>query len=213
MRGTKTGKGTTHITGGIILQRQTCQVEQESVRVSIPRSSSLEYVPDEITPYVLGKRVTVNLNDALQGVSVDECVYVPTQKAANALDFSFVLCRSLQNECRRFPNWTGFNILLHSSEIPMLSKIGYLPIIDAPPTEMSTINAIMKKSTEIANKLGAPYVCLVFDESIYAKIQEVRWKEAEYLNRFIVRLGEFHMAMSFCGAIGKLFKDAGLRVS
>jgi hypothetical protein len=171
----------------------------------------LGYVPDEITPYALGKRVTVNLKDAIQEVSVDEYVYVPTQKAANALDFSFVLCRSLQNECL-FPNWTGFNILLQSKEIPILSKIGYLPIIDAPPTEMSTINAIMKKSTEIANKLCIHYVCLVFDESIYAKIQEVRWKEEEYL-RFIVRLGEFHMAMSFCGAIGKLFKDAGLRVS
>lgn len=55
--------------------------------------------------------------------------------------------------------------------------------------------------------------CLVFDECIYAKIQEVQWNEAEYLHPFIVQLSEFHMAMSFCGAIGKLFKDAGLRVS
>lgn len=105
-----------------------------------------------------GKRVTVNLKDALQGVLVDECVYVPTQEAANALDFSFVLCKSLQSECPRFPSWTGFNILLHSSEIPILSKIGYLPIIDAPLTEMSTINAIMKKSMEVANKLCISYV-------------------------------------------------------
>ena len=52
---TKTGKGTTHITGGIILQQQSFQVEEELLRVSIPRSSSLEFVPNEITPYVLGK--------------------------------------------------------------------------------------------------------------------------------------------------------------
>lgn len=91
-----------------------------------------------------------------------------------------------------------------------------MPIINAPSTEMSTINAILKKSKEIANRLGyicILYVCLVFDESIYAKVQEVHWKEADYLNKCIVRLGELNdMAISFCGAIGKLFKDAGLRV-
>jgi hypothetical protein len=55
-------------------------------------------------------------------------------------------------------------------------------------------------------------MCLVFDEAIYAKIQQIRWKEERYLSRFVVRLGDFHMAMSFCGAISKLFRDAGLQV-
>ena len=208
---TKMGKGTTHVTGGIIIQRQSYEAE-ESERASIPRSSSLKLVPDEIAPYLPGKRVTVDLKKALDGVSIDECDYLTTQKTAKIFDLSLVLCRSLQDEYL-FPNWTGFNTLLQSREIPVLSKVGYLPVINAPPTEMSTINAILKKSKEIANRLCIPYACLVFDESIYAKIQEVRWKDTDYLNKFIVRLGEFHMAMSFCGAIGKLFKDAGLRVT
>ena len=207
---TKTGKGTTHVTGGIIIQRQSYEAE-ESERASIPRSSSLKLVPDEIAPYLPGKRVTVDLKEALDGVSIDESDYLTTQKTAKIFDLSLVLCRSLQDEYL-FPNWTGFNTLLQSREIPVLSKVGYLPVINAPPTEMSTINAILKKSKEIANRLCIPYACLVFDESIYAKIQEMRWKDTDYLNKFIVRLGEFHMAMSFCGAIGKLFKDAGLRV-
>ena len=41
---TKTGKGTTHVTGGIIIQRQSYEAE-ESERASIPRSSSLKLVP------------------------------------------------------------------------------------------------------------------------------------------------------------------------
>ena len=57
---TKTGKGTTHVTGGIIIQRQSYEAE-ESERASIPRSSSLKLVPDEIAPYLPGKRVTVDL--------------------------------------------------------------------------------------------------------------------------------------------------------
>lgn len=85
--------------------------------------------------------------------------------------------------------------------------------IDASPTKFSTVKEILVRSEEIANKLELKYICLVFDEAIYAKVQQVRWKEERYLNRFVVRLGDFHMSMSFCGAISKLFKDAGLKVS
>eukprot|EP00794_Sanderia_malayensis_P001845 gene1845-2078_t len=208
---TKTGKGTTHITGGIILQRENSNdKEAEPVRENMSRSSLLNLEPEEIEPYVLGRKVTVNLKKALNGISVDELFYMPKQDAARKLDFSFVLCRDFQNELL-LPNWTGFNTLLQAKEIPVVSKIGYLPIINASPTKFSTINAILQRSTQIANKLCVPYVCLVFDEAVYAKIQQVRWKNEAYLSRFITRLGEFHMATSFCSAIAKLFKDAGLR--
>jgi hypothetical protein len=85
-------------------------------------------------------------------------------------------------------------------------------VIDASPTELSTVNELLNRSEEIANKLHLKYMCLVFDEAIYAKVQQIRWKEERYLSRFVVRLGDFHMAMAFCGAISKLFKDAGLQV-
>ena len=144
---TKTGKGTTHVTGGIIIQRQSYEAE-ESERASIPRSSSLKLVPDEIAPYLPGKRVTLDLKEALDGVSIDECDYLTTQKTAKIFDLSLVLCRSLQDEYL-FPNWTGFNTLLQSREIPVLSKVGYLPVINAPPTEMSTINAIEENKNKL----------------------------------------------------------------
>ena len=48
---TKTGKDTTHVTGGIIIQRDNGEVETEEIlRVNILRSSSLSYVPDQIAP-------------------------------------------------------------------------------------------------------------------------------------------------------------------
>ncbi len=71
-------------------------------------------------------------------------------------------------------------------------------MIDASPTKMSTVKEIMRRSENIANKLGLRYVSLVFDEAIYSKVQQIRWKEESYMNRFVVRLGDFHMAMSFC---------------
>lgn len=53
---------------------------------------------------------------------------------------------------------------------------------------------------------------LVFDEAVYAKVQHVRWKNDDYYNRFVVRLGEFHAIMSYLGAVSKLFEDGGLKV-
>ena len=88
----------------------------------------------------------------------------------------------------------------------------YLPVIDASATELSTINAVLQRSSKIADEWGLQYVCLVFDEAIYSKIQQIRWKDVTYINRFVIRMGAFHMAMAFYGAIGKLFGDGGLKV-
>ena len=56
------------------------------------------------------------------------------------------------------------------------------------------------------------YATLVFDEAVYAKVQQIRWKNIHYNNRFVVRLGEFHAIMSFVSAIAKIFEDGGLKV-
>ena len=96
---------------------------------------------------------------------------------------------------------------------PSLSTIGYLPVIDAPVTDMATVNAVLKHSVSISQRLNLPEIVLVFDEAVYAKAQMIRWKEEDFRNRLVVRLGEFHVIMSFCSGIGKIFKDAGLKVS
>ena len=93
-----------------------------------------------------------------------------------------------------------------------LSNITNMPVINASTTEISTVHTILKKCTEMVNKLSLQ--CdVVFDEAVYCKAQMIRWKNQEFLNHLVVRLGEFHMAMSFCSGIAKLFKDGGLQVS
>ena len=52
----------------------------------------------------------------------------------------------------------------------------------------------------------------MFDEAVYSKIQHIRWKEPEFFERFVVRLGEFHATMSFLSAMSKVFEDGGLKV-
>ena len=136
----------------------------------------------------------------------------PSWEMAQKLDLAYVLLKMFPSDETVLPGWTGFHTILCQDDIPEVSRIGYLPVIDAPPTEYSTINTILKKSEDIANKLQLRYATLVFDEAVYAKIQHVRWKNEAFQNRFVVRLGEFHTSMSFLSAISKIFADGGLKV-
>jgi hypothetical protein len=132
---------------------------------------------------------------------------------ARIADFVYMLsrkCASESGDC--LPGWTGFNTQVHK-EIRRTSNIGYLPVIDAPVTDMATVNEILRHSVSICQRLQLPEIVLVFDEAIYSKAQMIRWKDEELKRRLVIRLGDFHTVMSFCTAIAKIFKDAGQQVS
>ena len=62
------------------------------------------------------------------------------------------------------------------------------------------------------DKLNLKYILLIFDEALYSKAQQIRWKSEEFLSKFIIRLGDFHTCMSFASAIACRFREAGLQV-
>ena len=53
-------------------------------------------------------------------------------------------------------------------------------------------------------------VC-VFDQAIYSKAVEIKWKNPTKHKSCIIMLGMFHMIMMYLGIIGKRFKDAGMK--
>jgi hypothetical protein len=85
-----------------------------------------------------------------------------------------------------WPGWTGFNTLIRQSNIPTVSRVGYLPIVDASPTEYSMLNEVLKSVIKIMDRLQLQQAVLVFDEAVYAKIQHIRWKEQIFYDRFVV---------------------------
>ena len=109
------------------------------------------------------------------------------------------------------PAWTGFNTQIHE-ETKSPSTIGYLPVKDAPVTDMPTVNTLLKHSMSICDRLNLPEIALVFDEAIYSKAQSIRWNDEELKKWLVIRLGNFHTNMSFCSTIAKIFKDAGSQV-
>ncbi|XP_065667931.1 uncharacterized protein LOC136088182 [Hydra vulgaris] len=107
-----------------------------------------------------------------------------------------------------YQSWTAFNIGQNKAA-SLVSYIGYTPVVDAPVTDIATIYTILHRS--IINKLNLKYGVIVCDEAVYSKIQMVWWKEPEFSNGFVVRLGEFHTMMSFMTAIAKRFDGFGFK--
>ena len=74
------------------------------------------------------------------------------------------------------PGWTGYNIFLNSATISSLSKLGYIPVIDASPTRMDTVNTILEQSVAITDSLELDSLVLVMDQAIHSKSQQIRWQ-------------------------------------
>ena len=164
----------------------------------------------KIFDYNLGKRESPNLKQHAANLQLERSYHSESLKIPGALKLAFIMCKFVQG-MSTLPGWTGFNIKL-SSEPHSTSKIGYLPVVDAPVTEMSTIYTILCRSIDIVKKLNLPYGVIVCDEAVYAKMQLVRRKTPELLNRLCIRLGDLHACMSFMSAIGKRFESSGLKV-
>ena len=106
--------------------------------------------------------------------------------------------------------WTGFNTLRNENSILRECSIGYCQVIEASPTELSTVYTVLQRSLQIADQLGQHDVIIVLDQAIYAKALEVLWQNKDQFQRLVVRLGSFHTICAFFAAIGKQFGDTGL---
>ena len=214
---TLSGKGTTHNTNGIIIQRQSnyavgaideISIECEEIVRPKKRQRTLEPPPLNISVYHGGKRVGPKPFGAEVNLSVEH--YVAHQKMGKRTDAAYFLAKLPGIDKYFLPGWTGFNIKLEEN-IPPITNIAYLPVIDASPTELATIKTILDRSISIADKLELSQIVVVFDQAIYAKVQEIRWKDEVFMDRIVVRMGEFHTCMAFLACIGKRFGDAGLQ--
>ena len=214
---TASGKSTTHNTNGIIVQRIVPDMlgqdelsgSEPTVRLQRDRKRSFHSPPTDLAVFRGQKKAPPQRMDESL-MEVDSRITV--QEAARRFDLAYVLTRIPGDKEGEppLPTWTGFNTKLVVN-VPQLSAVGYLPVIDASPTEMDTVLTVLQRSLQIADKLQLPTIVIVFDQAIYAKAQTIRWQTELFLTRTVIRLGEFHTAMTFLACIGKRFGDAGLR--
>ena len=100
--------------------------------------------------------------------------------------------------------------LLHSKILEWNDTVGYLPTINAPATELSTVHEVLNQTVSIMESLQLKSIVCVFDQALYSKAAEIVWKHEKFKN-IVIRMGVFHTICNLLSIIGKRFQDAGLR--
>jgi hypothetical protein len=172
---TVSGKRTTHVASGIIIQNEDVRLREKN---TVSKKHRTMKVPEiNIAPYRSKERGTISLQDQSSDIPLEEQSYCHEQNMARHADFVYMLsrkCASESGDC--LPRWTVFNTQVHK-EIRRTSNIGHLPVIDAPVTDMATVNEILRHSVSICQRLQLLEIVLVFDDAIYSKAQMIRWKD------------------------------------
>ena len=109
------------------------------------------------------------------------------------------------------PGWTGFNITVRKKLVVVESTIGYLDTPDSPATGLKAAYEVLCRGCEIRYRLNLEAVTCAFDQSFYAKVTEVHWKNKGLFKNLLVMMGGFHLLMLLLGVIGSRFGEACLK--
>ena len=87
------------------------------------------------------------------------------QIPGRTLDFAYIVGQLCSFDIgKTLPGWTGFNTQL-TGNAPDASIMCYLPVINNPATDFTTVNKMLKRSMSISQRLDIPEIVLVFDEA------------------------------------------------
>ena len=170
-----------------------------------PRTITQERQP--INLYISGGGVEQQLLKA-SGATEDE-----KDQSELALKKTFLWLLSRNTDClnQKIPGWTGFNIQARNDEEIPKDIVGHLPTVNAPATEMKTVNEILCKSDEIKKVLNLKEIVFVMDQALYVKAAEIKGQHPNTYSLIILRLGTFHTICNLMSIIGKHSEEAGLK--
>jgi len=205
---TLSGGGTSHRVNGIAIQQKEGYNPEPQVLPNVPKTKqrSISFETGLIPIYNAGKRVGPK---QIETVDPDASTVVHNTFVKN---IAWVMSRlSSEEQAQTVSGWTGFNIKIRSDIEVVQDNVAYLPTINAPATDLSTVYEILNGSLKIMHALDLTVIVCVFDQALYAKALEVAWKNEELFSPVIIRMGVFHTICTMLAIVGKRFADAGLR--
>jgi hypothetical protein len=134
---------------------------------------------------------------------------MPISDMTSGLDVLWETSLLLQNPR---PSWSGMMQMLHTGQYPGQSSVLFLPMIDMNPSDPSCIYSTLKFVISQARFHGVTPI-LTFDQPLYWKALSIIRSQAinSDMRSVVLRLGGFHMQMSFLGSIGNLMAGSGLQ--
>lgn len=207
---TLTGLGTWHAMGGIACVNP---MGADPLVQEIPRSTHIRSAAQlgEFAQVPIKRFQKPNVPGLKQHIVGPLEVPKPdTLQLATSLDTlwlaSFSLCIPVEAVC---PSWAGFMQRVAGKGKYDKSRIDILPFINLDPNQPDTIYSALSyaQSLCVDNSLGIAPV--TFDQPLYIKACEIVQSSPE-LDKVVVRLGGFHLIMSYMGAIGTIMSGSGL---
>ncbi|ESO90890.1 hypothetical protein LOTGIDRAFT_163777 [Lottia gigantea] len=149
---TTSGHGTTHHTNGIAIQCSSDMVTEALERQTLPRiPRPFSKAATHIVPYQPKRREGTPPFDIRKDV-FEKSFYISYHYIQHLKDLAFVIMRYTGDTDSNLPGWTGFNTKCFPTESLVKTNIAYLPMIEASPKEMNTVDTILCRSSEMADK-------------------------------------------------------------
>lgn len=203
------GHGTIHILGGI-----QCVTPANAILTSPPLLRDNK------------KRINLNLNSiplchykkssrlglqSLQIKSIDVSS-VDVDVIRNGLKLNLHWIAGFLSSTKCLPFWNGYmQEAMNKTGSYHTSKIIPMPFINLDASNMTTINSALTYAASECKKRNT--CCIVtFDQPLFIKACEIveGAENHSILSSVIVRLGGFHLLMSFLGCIGSIMKGSGI---
>lgn len=204
---TLSGGGTSHRVNGIIIQPQahTAKPPETEPQLLTKKKRSITPGPLDIPEYNAGSRVGPPV---MKPQDLDQ---QDVQDNAMQRNLVWSLTRLSNTEDQSVSSWTGFNVKTSGNKSIQRDIVGYLPTINAAATQMSTVHQVLLQVLKIKAQLDLEEIVCVFDQALYAKAMEIKWKNTEMFEKVFIRMGAFHTLCNLLSIIGKRFASAGLR--
>lgn len=181
---------------GVIKQRrisQSCLLDNRGI------VTALDYRPENTSGL-----------DCLQFADLEELFPINCDDFPSTLDVCWLVAK--QWKLPEIPGWQGMLERLTCSEYCDVSRVIQLPFIMAPPQENDTVYTSLLMAINEGDKIKLKTIFVTFDLPLFMKAVSIVLSVPPHspLQRIVVRLGGFHLLMSFLGTIGYIMAESGL---
>jgi len=162
---TVSGEGTSHRVDRVAVQAKVIGPEPQKVPSTVAKTKmgSISITPLMLPTYNARKRVR------------------PPTTLSTDPDSASLVQAKIKNlvwllACQSNPEVQAVNIQTRDDINVVQDNIGYLPTINVPATQLSTVKEVLNQTLSIMDSLQLSKIICVFDQALYAKALEIAWK-------------------------------------
>ena len=207
------GYGTFHSMGGVM-----CVTPASGVK--LPSDERIKTCPPAERLATVNKvklhRYTAPNSKGIGGITVEDPAEIRCLEAANSVHLFLDLLWMSGSwlSLPKNPGSSGYMELVTKGITDyQTSKVITLPFVNLPPSSLDTIYSVLAFAVNECKRYGQQTCFVTFDQPLYEKAVNMVASSASNsdLSSVIVRLGGFHLLMSFMGAVGYIMGGSGLK--